>query len=76
MIRTLTDSQRATLESKPVAIRFGVDIDDVKRDVHCPSGTMLAYYKQWHRTDKDFMVFMHDVITKPTGSALDGRITW
>ena len=76
-IRTLTDSQRGQLGygGPAVALSLGVDIDDVKRDVHCPSGSALAYYKDQFNS-AGFMAFVQDVITKPTGTALGGRLTW
>ena len=85
MIRTLTDSQRAELAGQFVPIRAGIDAAEVKRDVasfgsqvnlYGPSGTLLAYYRRFFRTDAEFQAFVREVITKPIGTALEGRLTW
>jgi hypothetical protein len=78
MIRTLTDAQRATLGygGPFVAMKMGISVDELKKDVHGPSGTLLASYKQHFRSEQAFIKFIQDVIFQPIGSALDGRLTW
>lgn len=77
-IRTLTDSLRGEdgYGGPPVPISCGICIDDIKKDVHCPSGTALAYYRKHFTHELGFIDFVHSIIGKPTGSALDGRLTW
>lgn len=87
MIRTLTDSARGELGygGPPVAIRCGIDVADVRKDMHCPSAVALAYYRQSNHppherdgfmTDSAWLAFVQEIITKPSGTALDGRLTW
>lgn len=76
MIRLLNDKERGLAQGAFVPINVGIDVADVKRDVHCPSGTMLAYYKQYFRTEQDFADFLKRIIANSTGEALNGRLTW
>lgn len=78
LIRTLTDSLRgeAGYGGPPIPIKCGICIDDLKKDLHCPSGTALAYYRKLFRSEQDFITFVRDIIGKPTGTALDGRLIW
>lgn len=77
-IRTLTDSLRGEqgYGGEPVALKCGVCIEDVKQDMSSPSGTALVYYRNAFDTEQAFIAFAKDVIGKPTGSALDNRLTW
>jgi hypothetical protein len=77
-IRTLTDTVRGELGygGSPVPISCGICIDDLKKDLHCPSGTALAYYRKAFGHEQDFIDFVRSIIGKPTGTALDGRLSW
>lgn len=77
-IRTLTDAMRGELGygGPPVAISCGICVEDVKKDLKSPSGVALAYYRKAFAREQDFINFFNDVIGKPTGTALDGRLTW
>lgn len=78
-IRTLTDALRGELgydASSPVPIHCGICVDDLKKDLQCPSATALAYYRRQFKREQDFISFVREIIGKPTGTALDGRLTW
>lgn len=78
MLRILTDNQRATYgyNGPFMPIDIGVDVADVKKDLSCPSGQLLAYYSKQFSSQQAFLTFVQEIIGKPTGTALDGRITW
>lgn len=78
MIRTLTDALRGEdgYGGPPVAIKAGVEVDDVKRDLNSPSGVVLAYYAERFPSKNAWLDFVREVITKPSGTALDGRLSW
>lgn len=77
-IRTLTDALRGEqgYGGLPAPIRCGICIDDLKKDLQCPSGTALMYYRQQFSHEQDFISFIREIIGKPTGTALGGRLTW
>jgi len=75
VIKILTDHQLGQYSDGTfVPITIGIDIAEVKKNLHGPCGTALAYYKQ--ALGHDFQQFMVDFMTKPTGTALGGRLEW
>lgn len=78
IIRTLIDKLRGEqgYGGAPVAISCGVCVEDIKQDMSSPSGTALMYYRNTFNTEQDFIAFVKELIGKPTGSALDDRLTW
>lgn len=78
MIRILTDSLRgeAGYGGPSVPIRAGVEVDDVRKDLNSPSGVVLAYYAEHFPSKNAWLAFVQEVITKPSGTALDDRLSW
>lgn len=77
-IRTLTDATRGECPAYSgvlVPMNCGICIDDLKK-TDSPSYTALLYYRQQFKSDSNFIMFVQDIIRKPTGTALEGRLTW